>query len=935
MDPHRWQNIQTLFEQALERHPRERDAFLQRACAGDADLMQEVASLLAADSDAHSLLVGNALDVVPFPEESAEVGRRVGAYRIVSKLGTGGMGSVFLAERVEGEFEQKVALKLIKSGMDSDVILKRFRSERQILARLEHPNIARLLDGGMTEGRMPYFAMEYVDGAPIDQYCDKLKMTVKQRLGLFQTVCAAVQYAHRNLIVHRDLKPGNILVTADGTVKLLDFGIAKVLADDTDDSAPLMTLTQADARVMTPEYAAPEQVKGQPVTTATDVYALGVILYELLTGQRPYQLPSRSPSEIEKIISTTEPDRPSTAVKKISTGDRQDSGATAWQLRSTPPEQLQRQLKGDLDNICLLALRKEPERRYGSPEQFLEDIKRFLAGLPVSARKDTAGYRARKFIQRNKGALTATVAGVLLLASLTTFYTLRLSQERDRARVEAKKAAQVSEFLSGLFEISDPGESGGEDISARELLDRGAERIELELAEQPEVQATMMGVVGNVYRSLGLYDAALEQLQRAVRVQERIHGLDSPEVADALFALAVLHHDRFDHAATRIALTRVLAFQRRQFSESSPEITKSLHLLAQIYYLEGEYEAADSLYQNILSGSEASSEEKIGILRDYGALQRELGHYEAAEKLYRKTLTAARNSYGELHPEIATDLHCLGDALRKQGKLDAGESAYREALQMREKLFGEVHPDVGETLNHLSRLLYQRGDYTAAEPLARRALDVRKQVYGEENVAVVASNGSLAGILKAQGNLDEAERLYRWNVTMFRKLVGDEHPYMAAGLNSVAATLLAKGDLQEAGKLFRQSLTLHRKVLPKGHVNLSQPLSGLGQVLLEEGDVVAAEPLLREALDLRLHALGKTHWRTAEVQATLGRCLLAQQNFVDAEPLLLQSYTTFKEHYPERIASQQKALQGIVTVYEKWGKPSHAEKYRKYLSSTK
>lgn len=929
MDPHRWQNIQTLFEQALERHPRERDAFLQRACAGDAELMQEVASLLAADSDAHSLLAGNALDAVPFPEESAEVGRRVGSYRIVSKLGTGGMGSVFLAARVEGEFEQKVALKLIKSGMDSDVILKRFRSERQILARLEHPNIARLLDGGMTDARLPYFAMEYVDGVPIDQYCDNLKMTVKQRLGLFQTVCVAVQYAHRNLVVHRDLKPGNILVTADGTVKLLDFGIAKVLADDGDDSPPLVTLTQADARVMTPEYAAPEQVKGQPVTTATDVYALGVILYELLTGQRPYQLLSRSPSEIEKIVSTTEPDKPSTAVKKISTGGTQDSSETTWQLRSTPLEQLQRQLKGDLDNICLLALRKEPERRYGSPEQFLEDIKRFLAGLPVSARKDTAGYRARKFIQRNTGALTATVAAVLLLASLTTFYTIRLSHERDRARVEAKKAEQVSEFLSGLFEISDPGESGGEAITVRELLDRGAQRIELELAEQPEVQATMMGVMGDVYRSLGLYDAAQEQLQRAVRIQERVHGPDGPEVADALFSLAVLHHDRFDQEATRNALTRVLALQRRQFSESSPEITKSLHLLAQIYYLEGKYEAADSLYQNILTENEASSKEKIGILRDYGALQRELGNYAKAEDIYRRTLKASQSAYGELHPEIAIDLHSLGDALRKQGKLDAGESAYRKALQMREKLFGEVHPDVGETLNHLSRLLYGRGDYTAAEPLARRALDVRKQVYGEENVAVVASNGSLAGILKAQGNLDEAERLYRWNVRMTRKLVGDEHPYVAAGLNSVAATLLAKGDLQEAEKVFRQSLTLHRKVLPEGHVNLSHPLSGLGQVLLEEGDVVAAEPLLREALDLRLHALGKTHWRTAEVQATLGQCMLAQQNFSDAEQYFLQSYTTFKEHYPERTASKQRALQGIISLYEKWGRTNEAEKYRK------
>lgn len=938
MNGERWNKIQTVFEKALELQTGERKDFLRKACAGDRQLFQEVVSLLEADANAPSLLDGLAVDAVDLTKDFNLEGQRIGPYKIVREIGSGGMGTVYLADRAEGDFEQQVAVKLIKPGMDSRQILERFQSERQILARLDHPNIARLLDGGVNKDGLPYFAMEYLEGEPISDYCDRHKLSVEKRLALFQTVCAAVHYAHRNLVVHRDLKPGNILVSDDGTVKLLDFGIAKVLVSKDDEGrSQFLSMTQTGMHVMTPEYAAPEQVRGEPVSTATDVYALGVILYELLTGRRPFQFVTQAPAEIERLICTTEPAKPSTVISKSKNMTQRTKGEyEAGQLgvstlRATQPQRLKRQLTGDLDNICLKALKKETERRYSSAEQFLEDIKRYLAGLPVQARPDTFGYRAQKFITRHKGALAVALAVVTLIASLVGFYTQKLAQERDIARLEARKAERVSDFLTGLFKVSDPGQSKGEIITAREILEKGARRVQTELADQPEVQASMMDVIGHVYRSLGLYREAEGQLIAALQIQEDIYGADSPQTAGALISLAFLYNDDFDHEKAGNFLSRALQIQRQKFGASSKEIAESLHLLAQINQLKGEYQTADSLYQTILNA--LTFDNSAAILRDYGVLQRELGNYQTAEELYRKALILDRKSYGDLHPEVAFDLHNLADALRKQGELQAAEPMYREALDIREKLFGDVHPDVGETLNHLARLLSQTGDYIAAESIARRALRVRKQVYGDENVAVVASSGNLAGILNARGNLDEAEHLYRWNLSMLRKIVGDKHPYVAAALNSVAAMLLAKGDLPEAEEIYRRSLALHRQVLPAGHVNLARPLHGLAQVLLKAGDASGAEVLLHEALDLNLKALGQTHWLTSEVQHTLGRCLVEMENFPEAEKLLLASYQTLREKYPERNQAMKQTAEGLILLYENWGKPEHADDYRQFLQN--
>ena len=548
--------VRRLFEQAIELPAGERKPFLKKACENEPKLLETVLALLHEDENKHSLFQEQALDLITPEEIYSYIDKKIGAYRIIRELGSGGMGVVFLAEREEGDFEQKVAIKLLKRGMDSQEISKRFKSERQMLARLQHPNIARLLDGGLTEDGLPFFTMEYIQGEPIDTYCDKHKLTIKQRLQLFQTVCSAVQYAHRNLLIHRDLKPANILVTEEGEVKLLDFGIAKVISTEENGGIKGLTLTQAGVRLMTPEYASPEQARGDGVNIATDVYSLGIILYELLTGLRPYRFHTTTPSEIERIICDTATEKPSSALHKLKVGEnRQDDAQVDAEAisasRSTRLERLQKTLSGDLDNICLMSLRKEPDRRYASVEQLRDDVRRHLNGLPVLARSDTFAYRTQKFMYRNKLRVLAAGAVLLLIAGLVGFYTARLSSERTIARLEAQKAKQVSDFLKGLFEVSNPRESGGETITARELLDRGALRLEEELAEQPAVRAEMMHVIGEVYGTLGLFEKADTLLNRTLDLRRKLYGEKHPDVAKTLSALGVRYEvlGRFAEAA--------------------------------------------------------------------------------------------------------------------------------------------------------------------------------------------------------------------------------------------------------------------------------------------------------------------------------------------------------------------------------------------------
>ena len=517
MTPERWHQIKGILDEALEQEEPERAGFIAAACQGDDELRREVESLAASEAEIGDFIETPVFRIRLDEVEPLAVGERIGAWRIVREIGWGGMGAVYLAERADQEFEQRVAIKLVRRGMDTDEIVRRFRSERQILAHLDHPNIAKLFDGGTTADGRPYFVMEYVEGRPIHDFCDERKLSVRERLELFRQVCAAVHFAHQNLIVHRDLKPGNILVTADGVPKLLDFGIAKLL----DPTQEAFALTRADLRPMTPDYASPEQVRGEPITTASDVYSLGVLLYRLLTGQRPYR-PTTDPQALAEAICKTEPVRPSSAI------------ARAGEIPDSETRILRRQVAGDLDNIVLMAMRKEPQRRYASVDQLSNDIERHLEGLPVVARKDTLGYRTRKFVGRHKLGVTLAAATLLMIVGFSITVTL-FWQRAERAR---ERAQAVSGFLGDLFSASDPKRSRGEPITVLEILDQGSRKMDRSSKVEPEVRADLMSTMGLAYLSLGQWDQAKRLFEVALDLHRRTLRQDDPQVVDDLQNLA-------------------------------------------------------------------------------------------------------------------------------------------------------------------------------------------------------------------------------------------------------------------------------------------------------------------------------------------------------------------------------------------------------------
>ena len=539
MEPKRWQQIQKLFDEAAELKPSEQSRFLTERCGQDHELRQEVESLLAQlDAQDHHLKDAVQASANQITDTSSWIGKSIGAFEIVKKIDDGGMGSVFLGQRQDKEFTQQVAIKVLRSSLVSKDTHQRFLSERQILANLNHPFICQLLDGGSTDDGMPYLVMELVDGTPIDRFCDEKRLNTEARLQLFEKVCSAVAFAHQSLVVHRDIKPSNILVTEDGSPKLLDFGIAKLL--DQEAMPHTIAVTQQEMRVLTPEFASPEQVRGEAITTATDVYSLGVLLYRLLSGHSPYGLISSKPKDIEKAILETDPKRPSTVVTNPTldptTGDHDLSPADIGRNRATSPNRLSKKLTGDLDNIVLMAMRKEPERRYQSPQALMDDIKRYLNHEPVSAQPDSWRYRSSKFVRRNALAVVATmvVAGLLtLFAAITAVQNTRIKIERDQANMarkqaeaESKKSLQVSDFLTSIFLSSSPFVAHGKTITALDLLEQAADSIDAELVDQPIVRADLFIVMAQTYFAISEYEISIELQEKAVDLMRSTPNYD-------------------------------------------------------------------------------------------------------------------------------------------------------------------------------------------------------------------------------------------------------------------------------------------------------------------------------------------------------------------------------------------------------------------------
>jgi serine/threonine-protein kinase len=961
LTPERWRQISAALDQVLDLPEEARRAQIDRACGSDPALREEVLAYLERGERAGRFLDGSPLGGIETLSvgEDADQGTSgeplaasVGPYRLLHRIGRGGMGVVYLATRSDGQFVKQVALKLVRRGLDSEEILERFRRERQILAWLEHPHIARILDGGISNDGRPYLVMEYVEGDPITTWCSARGASMEQRLQLFRDVCETVQYAHRNLVIHRDLKPSNILVSGDGQVKLLDFGIAKLLVADGAEREP--TLTRTGMRPMTPEYAAPELALDAPLTTAADVYSLGIVLYELLVGHRPAR-PETGPGS--GTASGSGPAPPSRVVARE-------------QPRSV---RLRRLLHGDLDTIVLKALQPDPARRYRTVEAMAEDLERHAAGLPIRARRDTWGYRAGRFLSRHR---VGTAAAALVALSLGAGMAGTLWQARQ-ARREAAKAREVQAFTLRLFEGSDPHQVPSGDLSARDLLDRGARRVDEELRSQPEIQAEMMLMLGRIDVTLGIYDrartlldGALERqrllygpgsievagtqfeigallsakgeydasektLRAALALHEKLRGPDDPGLAPILSNLGEVLVGKGDHDEAERAYRRALEIDRRALGEDHLEVAMNLSDLGSLLYSKGRYAEAGTLFRQALAireGRTPDSDYDTQIVRhNLGAILATEGSFAEAEALLRKVLADRRKVLGPDHPFVAVSLDVLGNMLRDLGEFEEGEAMLREGLEIRRRAQGPDSPDVGKSLNNLAFLEYRRGDlagarrdYEAAletwgktfppehpnllnvrnslglvqgeagdeagaERTLREVLAIRIDRLGEDNVTTAQSRYSLACVLARRGRFAEAEELLNRSLATRASVFGAGHFSVVAVREAIAGLRRDQGRLDDSLAQYRETLAADRSLYPKGSPQTSDSLVGLGRTLLLLGRPAEAEPLLREGLALRRRMLVPGDRRTAEAMTALACCLAGHGGETEAKRLLQDS----------------------------------------------
>ncbi len=874
----RWRQVAAIFDEALDLESVPRSAYLERVCAGDSELRREVEAFLAADSASEEFLESSVESYLPTlpglgglegePTGGVPVGTPVGPYRVLREVAHGGMGAVYLAERADGQFEQRVALKLIRRGMDSAEVHRRFRAERQILARLNHPHIARLLDGGITADRQPWFAMEFVDGEPLVAWCEARQISLTARVTLFRDVCDAVRYAHQSLVVHRDLKPSNILVTEQGQVKLLDFGIAKLLEDGAESTARgamEAPTTRTELRVMTPEYAAPEQVRGEPVTTATDVYALGAVLYELLTHQRAHRFDRQTPVEVERVICQTEPTRPSLVV----TGTRR------------------KELRGDLDTIVLKALEKDPLRRYPSAEALLDDLRRYLERLPISARPSSLGYRGRKFVRRHRfGVIASTTLAFMLVAGVAA----TVHQARAKA-LEAAKAREVKDFVIGLFTLSDPAESRGRDITARELLQRGVQRVDSALGRQPAVQEELLGVLGKIHRDLGLYPEADTLLRRATDVARRTYGPTHLAVAAHLTDWGMDLNELGNFAAAESLLRQALDIRTRSLDPTHVEVGNTMAALASTLSDMGRYAAAESLYRATLAidlkreGPDhlevATDLDNLGVL-----LSDHLGRHDEADSAFRASLAIRRKLLDPGHPALLTVEGNLAGTLEELGRYAEAESLHREVLAGRRRLFPQGHPDLAYSYHSLANVLEAEGRWVEAESLDMQALAIRRRFLGPDHPMTIATLNNLAIVRYRMGDLQGAEEAFREAGRIWREKLGPSHQYALSAANNLGAVLSEAGRYREAETILRETLTRRIQVSGDSSVEVALTRRNLGVVLHRTGRLSEAEQVLRAALATYRRALPDSHPRTAEALTALGQVLTDERRSTEAMPLL-------------------------------------------------
>jgi serine/threonine-protein kinase len=873
MESARWEQIQVIFHAVADLPEPDRRGAIETACGNDAELRADVIALLEEDARGSPLLdrsLGELAHQTLDPRFAGGHFEELGPYQVIEFLGEGGMGVVYLARRQDlGSF---VAIKLLRDAWLSPARLERFAIEQKTLAQLNHPGIARLYDAGILKDGTPWFVMEYVQGVPLTEYCNLHKCSVEERLRLFRAVCEAVQYAHGEAIIHRDLKPSNILVKSDGTVRLLDFGIAKHL----EDVAEPTNETQTFLRVMTPGYAAPEQIRGERIGTYTDVYSLGIILYQLLAGNLPFD-PSRwTPGEVESVVVPTEPPKPSAAARQ------------AGHEGSVDDATVSRASWNDLDVLCLTAMHKDAGRRYQSPEALIRDIDHYLKHEPLEARPDSLGYKTGKFARRNRRAIFAASLMFATIVGLVVFFLVRLTKARNAAEAETARTRRVERFMLNLFEGGDVEAAPSSELRVTTLLDRGA-RQAAGLDSDPEIQVDLYGTLGRMYQELGDYKKAEPLLLSALEKAKAEPQQNPATVASALAQLGLLRGDQAQFPAAEQLVQQAEAITKGHLPPNDPTVLDTEATLGELLTASGSPEKAIPILQRVIDAN-PTGEEGTYILRNavstLGVAESYAGHYDAAKSVSTRAIALDRQVLGESHPRTGSDLMNLGTAEISLGEDSAAEGHYREGIRIDEAWYGPDHPDTATAKAFLATLLVKEGKYDDAEPILKQTLAAQEKVYGPVHDRIAFTLDMLGRIALRRHDPQTATADLSRAVEINRSLLGEANPH----------TAIVKIDLADA--------------------------------YLQQEKYADADALLQQGVKVIVASFPPSDPHVGTAHASWGRALLHLRRYREAETQLTASYQNLTSQPRPPTARIEEVRHDLAAVYDAEDKPDQARQFR-------